>query len=140
MSPALHYTVLPALQRPLLDKFYRAHRSSMRTGNDDVLWVARHAGIVAGLCLKPLTDGHWLTGLFVAPQERHQAVGSNLVRQALSQTPGQVWLFCHPDLADFYRRLDFQPCTHLPESLADRLVRYSRTKPLLSLYRPSAAV
>lgn len=129
----LHYERLPLLQRPLLDKFYRAHGSPMRAGNQGQPWVARHGEIVAALCLTPIDQGHWLTGLFVAPGARRQAIASTLVRQALEQADGPVWLFCHPELTAFYQLLGFQPCLHLPATLADRLIRYSRSKALVAL-------
>lgn len=129
----LHYERLPQLQRPLLDKFYRAHGSPMRAGNQGQPWVARHGEIIAALCLTPIAQGHWLTGLFVAPNARRQAIASTLVRQAMGPLDGPVWLFCHPELTAFYHPLGFQPCQHLPAALGDRLTRYSRSKTLVAL-------
>lgn len=129
----MRYEPLPLLQRPLLDKFYRAQGSSMRAGRQGQPWVARHDEIVASLCLTPIAQGHWLTGLFVAPSARRQAIASTLVRQALAQAEGPVWLFCHPELTALYQPLGFQPCPRLPEALGDRLTRYSRSKTLVAL-------
>lgn len=129
----MRYEPLPQLQRPLLDKFYRTHGSPMRAGHLGQPWVARHGEIVAALCLTPTAQGHWLTGLFVAPSARRQAIASTLVRQALGQLDGPVWLFCHPELAGFYQLLGFQPCPQLPAALRDRLVRYSRSKALVAM-------
>ncbi|WP_137886653.1 GNAT family N-acetyltransferase [Pseudomonas sp. 2FE] len=131
----IQYGLLPQVMRPLLNKFYRAHHSPMRAGSAEQLWVAKRSDILAALCLKPLAQGHWLTGLFVAPAERRQNIASSLIRQAVAQTPGPIWLFCHPELLAFYRPLDFQPCPVLPEPLADRLARYSQSKSLVALAR-----
>ena len=128
-----HYERLPLLQRPLLDKFYRTHGSPMRAGNQGQPWIARQGEIIAALCLTPIAQGHWLTGLFVAPSARHQAIASTLVRRALDQVDGPVWLFCHPALTTLYQPLGFQPCPHLPAALAERLTRYSRSKTLVAL-------
>ena len=62
---------LPAQLRPLVDKFYRDHRSPMRSQAGDELWVTESASeIVAALSLRPVAGGQWLTGLFVAPALR----------------------------------------------------------------------
>lgn len=121
--------------RPLLDKFYRAHRSPMRAASDAQLWVARAPQIIGGLCLTPVADGRWLTGLLVDPAWRGQAVASRLIEQALLQQPGPTWLFCHPDLLGFYQRSGFVETALLPPALADRLARYQRSKALLAMVR-----
>lgn len=128
------YRQLPDPLRPLVNKFYRQHRSSMRSQAGDELWVARQGSdIIAALSLRPVADGQWLTGLFVAPAQRGQGLASELLAQSLQAHPEAVWLFCHPDLAAFYRRLGFQPCPLLPFELDQRLARYRRTKPLMAL-------
>lgn len=131
--PATEFYPLPELSRPLLDKFYREHRSPMRAGGEAQLWVAKHAEIIAGLCLTPAADGQWLTGLFVAPALRGQGLARRLIDAALAEVQGPVWLFCHPDLRGFYQRVGFEQVQHLPPVLASRLERYSRTKPLVAL-------
>ncbi len=135
--PDLHFDALPAVMRPLLNKFYRAHQSPMRAGADDQLWVAKTGEIGAALCLRPLAadSGFWLTSLFVAPTFRQQQIASRLVTRACEQVAAPVWLFCHPDLAGFYARLGFAEAEHLPPSLAERLVRYQRSKALIAMHR-----
>lgn len=135
----LHFGLLAPALRPLLDKFYRAHRSPMRAPAGAQAWVARRQEILAALCLTPVDGGHWLTGLLVAPTERRQGLSSRLVKQALAQTPGPVWLFCHPQLVDFYQRQGFVQALHLPPSLAERLTRYQRNKQLVAMAHDSAA-
>lgn len=127
------FCLLPPLCQPLLDKFYRAHRSPMRASGAAHMWVAKQQEIIGALCLTPMADGHWLTGLFVAPQWRGQAIAQRLVAQARAGLPGPVWLLCHPDLVGFYERSGFIPTTVLPPVLADKLARYQRTKPLVSM-------
>lgn len=131
----LNISQLTPAQRPLLDKFYSAQRSRMRTGQAQQLWVARRDEIIAGLCLTPVENGHWLTGLWVASHERGRGVASHLLQRVIAQTTEPIWLFCHPDLQMFYQRLDFHPDTSLPFPLAERLKRYQQCKPLLSLSR-----
>ncbi|SFQ13575.1 Acetyltransferase (GNAT) family protein [Geopseudomonas sagittaria] len=135
----IHCELLAPLLQPLLGKFYRAHRSPMRAPSGAQTWVARRQEILAALNLTPLDHGHWLTGLLVAPTARSQGLASQLIEHALARTAGPVWLFCHPDLVGFYRRLGFEPATQLPPALAERLARYQRSKALLALARGSGA-
>ncbi|WP_278618726.1 GNAT family N-acetyltransferase [Ectopseudomonas oleovorans] len=125
---------LPLQLRPLVDKFYRDHRSPMRSQAGDELWVTESANqIVATLSLRPLAGGQWLTGLFVAPALRRQGVAAALLDHSLALHPEPVWLFCHPELRGFYQRLGFEDCQSLPTELAVRLTRYQRNKSLVSL-------
>lgn len=133
--PAIQFCLLPESSRPLLNKFYRGHKSPMRSGSEAQLWVAKQAEIVGALCLTAVADGHWLTGLFVAPSLRSQAIASRLIGEALAHTHGPVWLFCHPDLLSFYQRAGFETASNLPDALKDRFERYSRTKALIAMSR-----
>lgn len=133
--PATYFCVLPEACKPLLNKFYKAHKSPMRPVNEAQLWVAKQQDIVGALCLSTVADGHWLTGLFVAPSLRGQSIASDLIREVLAQTANPVWLFCHPDLLGFYQRAGFEPDSALPQALAERFARYSRTKPLIAMSR-----
>ncbi|RCL28737.1 GNAT family N-acetyltransferase [Pseudomonas sp. AFG_SD02_1510_Pfu_092] len=112
----------------------------MRAAGDAQLWVARAAGIVAGLSLSAVDDGLWLTGLFVAPPQRGQGVAGRLLEAALAQAGGPVWLFCHPDLVPFYQRQGFSAAQHLPQALAGRLQRYQRSKRLVALQRGQSSL
>jgi N-acetylglutamate synthase-like GNAT family acetyltransferase len=134
----LAYAPLPRSLTPLLARFYRRHGSRMRAESQAQLWVARDPEIVAALCLSPVAQGQWLTGLLVAPETRGNGVGATLVEQALICSHGPTWLFCQPALERYYRRLGFAPCTGLPESLAARLARYHRSKALLAMVSPPA--
>ncbi|WP_268797426.1 GNAT family N-acetyltransferase [Pseudomonas huanghezhanensis] len=127
--------VLPDISRPLLDKFYRAHQSPMRAKGEAKAWVARDVDIIAALCLTPVAQGHWLTGLFVAPDRRGQGIAKGLVEAAVAKASGSVWLFCDPQLTDFYAGLRFESVSDLPQALAGRLARYTRTKSLVALRR-----
>ncbi|MCE0917579.1 GNAT family N-acetyltransferase [Pseudomonas sp. NMI760_13] len=137
--PPLTCTLLPPIQRRLLEQFYRQHGSRMRAAGDGEQWVARSGGIVGGMNLTPVDGGYWLTGLFVAPQWRGQKIASQLLEAALADSTCATWLFCHPDLTPFYQRLAFTPATTLPEALASRLARYQRSKPLVALVRDQSS-
>jgi N-acetylglutamate synthase-like GNAT family acetyltransferase len=131
----MHYRLLPAPLKPLADKFYRSQRSAMRATAGAQLWVAEDQEIIAALCLHKAAHGHWLTSLLVATTLRGQGVARQLVEAALADCTTPVWLFCHPQLSDFYQRLGFIPCADLPQPLAERLARYQRSKSLLAFSR-----
>lgn len=128
------YRLLPETLRPLVDKFYRYHRSPMRSQAGDALWVAQDANdILAALSLRPVAEGQWLTGLFVAPAQRRQGLAQALLHEVLERQPEPIWLFCHPNLEGFYQRQGFMLCEALPAPLAERLARYSRSKKLVAM-------
>ncbi|SDX08610.1 Acetyltransferase (GNAT) family protein [Pseudomonas syringae] len=129
------FCTLPDDCRPLLGKFYREHQSSMRAASKGEVWVARQPAIIGALSLSPVADGHWLTALFVAPSMRGKHVAHGLIGAATRSREGPVWLFCHPDLLAFYQRMGFDVAQRLPQTLGERLMRYSRSKPLIALCR-----
>ncbi len=131
--PEIEFCLLPEISQPLLDKFYRHHRSPMRSSSAAQMWVARQPDIIAALSLRPISGGYWLTGLFVDPDWRSQRIAGRLIAQALKDAAGPVWLFCDPDLAGFYERQGFELANDLPQSLAEKLMRYSRAKALVAM-------
>ncbi|MDP9784511.1 GNAT family N-acetyltransferase [Pseudomonas fluorescens] len=129
----IHYTQLEEPLWPLMNKFYRTHQSSMKAVRQAQLWVARRNEIVAALCLRPVSGGHWLTGLFVDPACRAQGIAARLIAEAVKGVEGPVWLFCHPDLRGFYERRGFSFDPELPYAMAERLSRYARSKPMIAM-------
>lgn len=133
-SKNLNVQCLAENQHTLLRKFYRSHNNPMRMTQQADAWVVRAPSIIAGVCLSPIVDGYWLTSLFTAPEHRQQGVASFLIRQLQVAYQGsQIWLFCHPDLRDFYSSLGFKQTQDLPESLSDRLARYQQHKSLIAM-------
>ena len=132
---AITYSLLEAPLWPLMNKFYRAHQSSMKASKDAQLWVARQEQIIAGLCLRPMASGYWLTGLFVDPAVRGQGIATTLVNAATSQCEGMVWLFCDPELQGLYEKMGFSLEVDLPHALYERLVRYQRNKAMIAMGR-----
>ena len=131
--PTIEFCLLPETCLPLLGKFYRTHRSQMRASSGGKVWVAKQPEIIGALCLRQVAGGHWLTGLFVAPEWRSQAIAGQLITHALRDAISPVWLFCDPDLAGFYERSGFTLAEDLPQSLAEKLMRYGRTKALVAM-------
>jgi GNAT superfamily N-acetyltransferase len=137
--PQIHYCLLPALEQPLLNKFYKSQGSSMRAAPGGQHWVARAPQLIAALNLTAVPGGSWLTGLLVGTEWRAQGIARGLIETATRQEEGSVWLFCHPDLQAFYARLGFASAHTLPAPLADRLVRYQRSKALLAMVQPQSS-
>lgn len=129
----IRYTRLDEPLWPLMNKFYRAHQSSMKAVRDAQLWVARREEIIAALCLRPVAGGHWLTGLFVDPACREQGVAAGLIAEAVRDLELPVWLFCHPDLRGFYERRGFNFDPPMPYAMVERLSRYARSKPMIAM-------
>lgn len=122
-------------QHTLLNKLYRNHNSPMRITQQAEVWVVRNPAVIAGVCLSPVADGFWLTSLFTAPEKRQQGVARCLLQQLQSFYLDQpIWLFCHPQLESFYRKLGFKQTQQLPESLRSRLTRYQQHKTLIAMY------
>jgi hypothetical protein len=136
----LHCALLLGPERRLLEHFYKQQGSRMRAANDGESWVARSDGIVAGLCLSAVADGHWLTGLFVAPSIASAAWLRSWWRRPWPGHSGPTWLFCHPDLTAYYQRLGFSTPAQLPEALASRLQRYQRSKSLVAMVRAQSSL
>lgn len=131
--PDTQYTLLDASLWPLMNKFYHSHQSSMKAVREAQLWVARRGDIVAALCLRPVSGGQWLTGLFVDPGCREQGIAAQLIAAAVEDVTEPVWLFCHPDLRGFYERRGFLVDPALPQAMAERLSRYARSKPMIAM-------
>ena len=131
--PHLNIARLTDLERPLLNKFYRQHGSPMRASGEGQLWVARRDEIIAALCLRPVSGGHWLTGLFVDPACREQGIAATLIAEAVKGLELPVWLFCHPDLRGFYERRGFTFDPPMPYAMVERLSRYARSKPMIAM-------
>lgn len=106
----------------------------MRISQPAEAWVIRDPAIIAGLCLTNISDGYWLTGLFVAPEHRQRDLAKSLLKHIQTvYSKTSIWLFCHPELVRFYQQADFQLTEQLPESLKIRLVRYQQHKKLVAM-------
>jgi len=136
----MQFQPIPDIQRALVEKFYRAHRSPMRTKGNGQIWIAKDREIVGAMSLRTVEDGHWLTGLFVAPEKRAQGIARDLIEAAMASVEGPVWLFCEPELTQFYQRLGFVVSEDLPQELVARLARYRQTRMLIALQHDRAGL
>ncbi|GGE45078.1 N-acetyltransferase [Halopseudomonas oceani] len=129
-------TRLPAEQLPLVNRLYRQYQRGMKARGDQHVWVARNPQITASLCLQPIEQCWWLTGLLVAPGERGKRLASQLLQTVRAHYQNDIWLFCNPALAPLYSLNGFQPSDMAPAPLRDRLARYQRSKSLIAMVNP----
>lgn len=118
---------------PLANKFYKVHQPSMRAHGDERVWLLQDESVLGAVRLKPIGDGHWLTGLYVVPQRRGEGLALRLLEDVLACHGRPVWLFCSPDLAGLYRQVGFLEAKALPGELEERLERYRRHQQLIAL-------
>lgn len=72
------------------------------------VWVAECGGRVVGFArLVNRQPSSLLSLLYVAPSYRHQGIASYLVQQAIQTATKPVYLYCLPELVEFYTRLGF---------------------------------
>lgn len=132
----LRFECLPDIAIPLANQFYRSQGSRMKARSRHQVLVLRNTDISAALCLQPVADGTWLTNLLIAADKRGSGLATLLLAEARRVTQGPIWLFARPELEGFYVKRGYQSLPVLPAELADRLVRYQRTKQLVALVQP----
>lgn len=132
----LRVVKLEAIERPLLEKLHKAHKSPMKLPAEATLWALYiDKQLIGGVCISPTESlAHWLNALFIAPEYRKHGYASYLLNNVLRHYIDDVWLFCLPELIPFYDKNGFLPCEFgLPQSLEDKLTRYQVNKPLISM-------
>ncbi|MFE8071099.1 GNAT family N-acetyltransferase [Marinobacteraceae bacterium S3BR75-40.1] len=125
--------LLTRMELPLANKFYRQHQPQMRAHGDEQVWLLKERETVGAVRLKPVENGHWLTGLFIHPEHRGKGLARELLQTVLLHHGGPVWLFCEPGLNALYERVGFAPAASLPAALAQRLEGYRRHQTLVAL-------
>ena len=130
----LDISQLPPLLYPLANRFYRRYQRGAKVNRQHQVWVGKESEqIICSLCLQPVADGYWLTSLLVEPARRHRGYANALLTTIRHHYTGPIWLFCSPSLVPLYTGAGFDLACDLPESLADRLLRYQRHKELVPL-------
>ena len=124
----IEYQQLPTIKLPLANKFYRAVNARGKASGGDIVWVARERAnnvIIAVARLAPIKGFQLLTGVYVAPNYRHQGIASQLINKLIVPNQG-CYSFVLTHLADFYINLGFEMVTNqqLPCELAQRFNAY----------------
>ncbi|AOT07303.1 GNAT family N-acetyltransferase [Pseudoalteromonas luteoviolacea] len=118
---------LPAIQTPLVNKFYQANRVRGRATKQDTIWVVKLTELIAACRVQKVEQDAFLSTVFVAPKYRGQGIAKQLVASAI-RSEHIVYTFAYQDVVPLYQQLDFldiSPDT-LPEKLRDMFVNYTK--------------
>ena len=122
MGTVIEYRVNASLDgRQLQELFRHAPWSAERT-QDGIQAMLKHTPVhvsawsgdtVVGFA-RAITDTQYraiIDDVIVDDQHRGRGVGTELMNRVTSQVShlDEVYLFCHPDAIDFYRRYGFEP-------------------------------
>ncbi len=119
---------VPALQLPLVNKFYKHCRTSARAGRDETVYVLKcGSDIVAAVRLQPREGWYFLRSMYVDPACRGQGVGSTML-QGLQPFLQAHASYCYPfvELQAFYAQGGFFSLAEAdaPAFMVDALQRY----------------
>ena len=123
---------LPQALQPLLVRFYRAHNSRNR-GAEAVCWVAvagRHPGGSMPDARRPRAFPDRAAGNPAGTQSRNRCTTG---ARGTGRQRGAGLAVLQARTVAFYTRLGFGVADQLPDTLAERLARYRRTKTLIAL-------
>ena len=65
-------------------------------------------GIVGAVQIRPHDDAPELASLVVREDQRGRGIGSLLIQSLITQSPRTLYLFCRPQLKDYYERFGFR--------------------------------
>lgn len=64
-------------------------------------------GIVGAVQIRPHDGAPELASLVVREDQRGRGIGSQLIQSLITQSPRTLYLFCRPQLKDYYARFGF---------------------------------
>ncbi|MCG7534694.1 GNAT family N-acetyltransferase [Pseudoalteromonas sp. OOF1S-7] len=114
--------VLPALQTPLVNKFYQAHKARGKATRQDENWVLKGTEIVAACRVQRIAGHHFLSTVLVAPEQRGKGCARALLDAVLAAQSSVLYTFAYRHLRAFYEGLGFvmiEPVA-LPQGLAEK--------------------
>ena len=102
-------------------------------------------GIVGAVQIRPHDRASELASLVVREDQRGRGVGSQLIQALIAQSPRTLYLFCRPQLKDYYARFGFRALgvKEAPPSLRVRyaigriITRLIVGRPILMMKRTS---
>ncbi|TMP33361.1 GNAT family N-acetyltransferase [Pseudoalteromonas rubra] len=130
--------VLPAIQTPLVNKFYQAHRARGRATRHDQNWVLKSTEIVAACRIQCVAGSDFLSTVLVDPKLRGKGFARQLLKAVLTQQHTPLYTFAYRHLATFYAKLGFEviPPEGLPLALADKYHNYvAQGRQILAMQR-----
>ncbi|KID54745.1 hypothetical protein JF50_22925 [Pseudoalteromonas luteoviolacea] len=118
---------LPAIQTPLVNKFYQANRVRGRATKQDLVWVVKLTELIAACRVQKVEQDAFLSTVFVDPEYRGKGVATQLLASAI-EAEDLVYTFAYQDVVSLYLQLDFINVSQdaLPEKLRNMFVNYTK--------------
>ncbi|MCF2908600.1 GNAT family N-acetyltransferase [Pseudoalteromonas sp. DL2-H2.2] len=114
--------LLPAIQTPLVNKFYQAHKARGKATRQDQSWVLKATDIVAACRVQHISGEYFLSTVLVAPEYRGKGFAKVLLTAVLASQPRSLYTFAYCHLSAFYQGLGFTVIdpVALPQELAEK--------------------
>lgn len=118
--------VLPAIQTPLVNKFYQTHKARGKATRQDQNWVLKGPDIVAACRVQHVTGHCFLSTVLVAPEQRGKGFAKVLLNAVLAHQQAPLYTFAYRHLSAFYAGLGFAAIDPLalPQGLAEKYHTY----------------
>ncbi|MCF6440289.1 GNAT family N-acetyltransferase [Pseudoalteromonas luteoviolacea] len=97
---------LPAIQTPLVNKFYQANRVRGRATKQDAVWVVKNSSLIAACRLQAIEQETFLSTVFVDQAYRGKGVAKQLLQAAIEQE-SCVYTFAYQEVVPLYTKLNF---------------------------------
>ncbi|TMP24030.1 N-acetyltransferase [Pseudoalteromonas rubra] len=118
--------VLPAIQTPLVNKFYQAHKARGKATRQDQNWVLKSTEIVAACRVQCVASSDFLSTVLVDPKLRGRGLARQLLMAVLASQHTPLYTFAYRHLATFYAGLGFEEIEpeRLPQALTEKYHTY----------------
>ncbi|MCO7189703.1 MULTISPECIES: GNAT family N-acetyltransferase [unclassified Pseudoalteromonas] len=118
--------ILPAIQTPLVNKFYQAHKARGKATRQDQNWVLKSTEIIAACRVQCVAGSDLLSTVLVVPEHRGKGLARQLLVAVLAQQHTPLFTFAYRHLATFYAGLGFEEIEpeELPQALAEKYHTY----------------
>ncbi|MDK1287146.1 GNAT family N-acetyltransferase [Pseudoalteromonas sp. B95] len=118
---------MPAIQTPLVNKFYQANRVRGRATKQDAIWVVKAPSIIAACRLQKIEQETFLSTVFVEQAYRGKGVAKQLLQSAIKREPC-VYTFAYQAVVPLYSKLNFIVIDEkvLPAKLRQMFASYTK--------------
>ncbi|KZN63553.1 GNAT family N-acetyltransferase [Pseudoalteromonas luteoviolacea] len=117
---------LPAIQTPLVNKFFQKHNVRGRATKQDQVWVIKQTDLVAACRVQNVDNNAFLSTVFVDSAYRGQGMAKMLVLHATASAEQCVYTFAYKNVTALYSKLAFEPVdsVSLPSALQKKFASY----------------
>ncbi|KZN42700.1 GNAT family N-acetyltransferase [Pseudoalteromonas luteoviolacea] len=119
---------LPAIQTPLVNKFFQAHRVRGRATKQDQVWVIKQSVLIAACRVQSVDNHAFLSTVFVDSAFRGQGIAKMLLQQVVEHAEQKIYTFAYHDVAQLYVKLNFEYIDSqlLPNALLKKFEIYTK--------------